>query len=167
MVSANDVRKIYRYNREVLEKFCRRLERLPWSFVSQDRETTWHSMAGVFDHIVGVIDRWLNYVVQGASADESSSGRKWDSLTSMREVRAYMEAVWKGVDPLLNGLTDARLRRKVKAPWQPKACSLEDALLQVTFEEAHHLGEIIAMLWQIDKQPPEMTWLWTHWNLAK
>jgi uncharacterized damage-inducible protein DinB len=167
MVNAKDFRKIYRYNREVLEKFCRRLERLPWSVVSKDREVTWHSMAGVFDHVVGVIDGWLNYVVQGARADESLANRSWDSLTSMREIRAHMKTVWRKVDPLLKELSDAQLRRKVRAPWQPKACTLEDALLQVTFEQAHHLGEIIAMLWQVDKSPPEMTWLWTNWNLAK
>jgi uncharacterized damage-inducible protein DinB len=167
MTRTKDIRKIYRYNRVVMEKFCRRLENLPWAVVSKDRGATWHSMAGVFRHTVGVIDGWLNYVAQGASADASMAQRDWDSLTSMKEVRKYMENVWAGVDPLLDGLSDAKLRRRVRAPWQPKACSLEDALFQVTFEEAHHLGEIIAMLWQIDKRPPEMTWLWTHWNLAK
>src|SRR2546423_11034276 len=28
---------------------------------------------------------------------------------------------------------------------------LRDALLQVTFEQAHHTGELIALLWQIDR----------------
>ena len=37
--------------------------------------------------------------------------------------------------------------------------ALRDALLQVTFEQAHHTGELIALLWQIDVEPPEMTWI--------
>jgi uncharacterized damage-inducible protein DinB len=69
------------------------------------------------------------------------------------------------MERLLRGLTDASLRRKLRAPWQPKACSLEDALMQVTLEQAHHTGEIIAMLWQEDLHPPEMTWLGTTWGL--
>src|SRR5574337_1084268 len=66
---------------------------------------------------------------------------------------------------LLATLTDASLRRTVKAPWQPKACPLGDALIQVTLEQAHHLGEIIAMLWQKDIELPGMTWLATNWWL--
>ena len=30
---------------------------------------------------------------------------------------------------------------------------------QVTLEQAHHLGELIALFWQIDVEPPEMTWI--------
>ncbi len=165
MSRADDFRKIYAYNRQVLEVFCRRLERLPWSTVSKDRGVTWHSMAGVFNHVLGVYDGWLNFVVQGESADDEAHRRRWDALTSMAELRAFLERLWPGVQHLLDGLTDASLRRSVRAPWQPQACSLEDALMQVTLEQAHHTGEIIAMLWQEDLPPPEMTWLGTTWGL--
>ena len=165
MPSADDFRKIYAYNREVLEAFYRRMSRLPWAVVAKDREVTWHSMAGVFQHILGVYDGWLNFVVQGARADEAAGGRSWTSLKSMKDLRPYMDDVWRGVDRVMSGLTDAGLRRKVKAPWQPRACSLADALAQVTVEQAHHIGEIIAMMWQEDIRPPEMTWLGTNWHL--
>ena len=165
MLRADDFRKIYAYNRQVLEVFCRKLERLPWSIVSKDRGVTWHSMAGVLNHVLGVYDGWLNFVAQGASADDAAHRRAWDQLTSMAEVRAFLETLWPGVDRLLRGLTDASLRRRVRAPWQPKACTLEDALMQVTLEQAHHTGELIAMLWQEDLHPPEMTWLGTNWGL--
>lgn len=165
MVTAADFRKIYRYNRSVMDAFARKLERLPWAVVSRDRETTWHSMAGVFHHIVGVYDGWLCYLAQDQDVEEAMAAKRWDQLTSMREVRRFHEAVWNQVDILMASLTDARLKRKIKAPWQPKACSLEDALMQVTFETAHHLGEIIAMLWQEDIEPPGMTWLGINWAL--
>lgn len=165
MLSPDDSRRMYAYNRRVLEVYLRKLERLPWSVVSKDRGVTWHSMAGVFKHILGVYDGWLNYVIQGASADPVAWKRPWKSLGAMQEIRPYFEAVWARADRLLDGLTEASLRRKVKAPWQPKACPLADALMQVTLEQAHHLGEIIAMLWQEDIRPPEMTWLGTNWAL--
>lgn len=165
MIGAEEYRKIFAYNRQVLEVYCRKLERLPWSVVSKDRGVTWHSMAGVLYHVIGVYDGWLNFVAQGESADDAAHERTWDSLTSMKEVRAFLEKTWPGVQRLVDGLTDASLRRKVKAPWQPKACPLADALLQVTIEQAQHTGEIIAMLWQEDLRPPEMTWLGTNWGL--
>ena len=34
-----------------------------------------------------------------------------------------------------------------------------DALAQVTLEQAHHVGELIALFWQQDVEPPEMTWI--------
>ncbi len=165
MIGAEAWRKIFAYNRQVLEVFCRRLERLPWAVVSKDRGVTWHSMAGVFWHVLGVHDGWLNFVVQGDNSFEAAHRRSWDSLTSMEEARAFLDGMWPGIQRLLEGLTDASLRRSVRAPWQPKACPLDDALMQVTIEQAQHTGEIIAMLWQEDLRPPEMTWLGTNWGL--
>ncbi len=165
MPTAQEFRKIFTYNRQVLEAFTRKLERLPWSVVAKDRGVTWHSMAGVLYHVIGVYDGWLNFVAQGAAADDAAHERTWDSLTSVKEVRDFLEATWPGVERLLAGLNDASLKRKVRAPWQPKACPLSDALMQVTLEQAHHTGEIIAMLWQEDLHPPEMTWLGTNWGL--
>ena len=34
-----------------------------------------------------------------------------------------------------------------------------DVLLHIMTEELHHRGEIIAILWQQDLQPPDMGWL--------
>ncbi len=162
MATAQEFRRIYAYNFAVLDAFCRKLARLPWSVVSKDRGTTYHSMAGVFHHITRVYDAWLNYTVQGEMADWKMSRRRWDSFTSTEELRASLEKIMFRIDPFLEGLTDVELRRKVKAEWQPKACTVADALMQVTLEQAHHLGEIIAMLWQEDIRPPEMTWLATN-----
>jgi uncharacterized damage-inducible protein DinB len=36
---------------------------------------------------------------------------------------------------------------------------VKDVLIHVFTEELHHRGEIIAILWQMDIQPPDMGWL--------
>ena len=36
---------------------------------------------------------------------------------------------------------------------------VKDVLIHVITEELHHRGEIIAILWQINIQPPDMGWL--------
>jgi len=167
MPTPAEVRRTFRFNRAVLEGFEGKLRRLPWRVVAKDCEVTWHSMAGVYHHVLGVYDGWLNYVAQGRSADETMLMQRWSSLTSMNELVAYRMAVWEGIDRLLAGLTPARLQRKVKAPWQPKACTLADAFAQCTLEQAYHLGEIIAMLWQEDIEPPAMGWLETNRKLAE
>ena len=36
---------------------------------------------------------------------------------------------------------------------------VRDVLIHVTTQELHHRGEIIAILWQMNLQPPDMGWL--------
>ena len=165
MPTPAEVRRTFRFNREVQDRFEGRLSRLPWRTVAKDREATYHSMAGVFHHVLLVYDGWLNFVLQGKCADQTMV-KKWDALGSMAEIRAFRKGVWRGIDPVLKGLTQEHLRKKIKASWQPKACTLADAFMQVTLEQAYHFGEIIAMLWQEDIEPPAMGWLETNWRLA-
>jgi len=35
---------------------------------------------------------------------------------------------------------------------------VEDVLLQVAIENISHMGELIALLWQFDKEPPFLQW---------
>ena len=51
------------------------------------------------------------------------------------------------------------LERPVQPAWKERPHPLRDALVQVTLEQAHHVGELIAMFWQQDVEPPEMTWI--------
>src|SRR5207247_2288014 len=37
--------------------------------------------------------------------------------------------------------------------------TVKDVLIHVMAEELHHRGEIIAILWQMNIQPPDMGWL--------
>ena len=59
----------------------------------------------------------------------------------------------------LGKLAEKDLDRGVQPEWKTRPHALRDALLQVTFEQAHHLGELIALFWQQDVEPPEMTWI--------
>ena len=36
---------------------------------------------------------------------------------------------------------------------------VKDVLINIITEELHHRGEIIAILWQMNIQPPDMGWL--------
>ena len=40
-----------------------------------------------------------------------------------------------------------------------RTSQVKDVLIHVFTEELHHRGEIIAILWQMDIQPPDMGWL--------
>jgi uncharacterized damage-inducible protein DinB len=78
---------------------------------------------------------------------------------SMEDMDRFMKKVWKGVDKLIDGLDEKALTKQVSAAWLPGEHRLADVLMQVTMEQAHHLGEMICLLWQIDVEPPEMIWI--------
>jgi len=40
-----------------------------------------------------------------------------------------------------------------------RTTKVRDVLIHVITEELHHRGEIIAILWQMNFQPPDMGWL--------
>ena len=77
----------------------------------------------------------------------------------MADLRAYMNKVIAKEQALLKSLKDQDLERPVQPTWKKRPHPLRDALMQVTFEQAHHLGELIALVWQQDIEPPEMTWI--------
>jgi len=74
-------------------------------------------------------------------------------------MKEFMPKVFAGVNAFMQELDDEDLSRKISVPWMEGKHELQDVLMQVTLEQAHHLGEIIALLWQLNIEPPEMTWI--------
>lgn len=159
MVSADDFRSIYEYNWRVLRDYADGLAKLPRDAVVKNREATYHSMKNVFHHILSVHDGWLNVTVQGQSADPEMRKRDFDDVESMEPLRAYLEKIIAKEGAFLEKLATKDLERPVQPEWKERPHPLRDALMQVTFEQAHHLGELIALFWQMDIEPPEMTWI--------
>jgi len=156
---ADDFRRILSYNRLVLHAFFNTLEMLPWEMVSRNLEASHNSMKDVFVHILTVYDGWLNHTRVGETAGVPESELDESHFQSMDDIKRYMVHVETGVDKLMEELNDALLSSPIKVDWWEKDHTLSDALMQVTLEEAHHVGELIALLWRQDIEPPEMTWI--------
>ncbi len=159
MVSVADFREIYEYNWRVLRDYCDALAKLPVDELEKNREATHESLKNVFHHILSVRDGWLNVTAQGASADPVMREKDFDDVPSMDDLRRYMEKIIAKEKRFVTKLTDKDLDRSVQPEWKTRPHPLRDALMQVTLEQAHHTGELIALLWQIDVEPPEMTWI--------
>ena len=159
MLAVADFRSVYEYNWRVLRDYCEALEKLPDSELVKNREATHHSLKNIFHHVLSVHDGWLNVTAQGASAAPTVREMDFDEVRSMDILRDYMEKIIAKEERFLANLSDEDLDRGVQPEWKARPHSLRDALLQVTFEQAHHIGELIALFWQIDTEPPEMTWI--------
>ena len=154
------LRALVRYNRAVFDRFVRRLRRLPWKEVVRNREIGHRTLFDTLVHILIVQEGWLVYLV-GDRVDEMADRFRGENAlpTTWPQFDRFAERVWTGVDAAARQLRPSGLGRRVRAPWMPGRYTVRDAFLQVTMEEAHHLGEIIGALWQDDRAPPPMTWI--------
>lgn len=155
-------RRLFRYNRRVFERFVRRIRRLPWREVQRQREIGHQSYFATLVHILNVHEVWLGYILTGRSSDAELQRLFDDAARRPKDWRAfarYARRVWALEADYLDPVTSRALRRPVHVFWMPGRYVASDGLLQVSFEQAHHLGELIGALWQQEIAPPEMTWI--------
>jgi len=159
MICADDFRAIFSYNEKVLRAYFDTLSMLPWDTVAKNVEASHYSMKNIFVHILSVYNGWINYNALGKSNEIPTAEHDYENYHSMSQVNDFMLKVLAGVSTFMKRLTNDGLSKKITAPWMEGEIELRDVLMQVTFEQAHHLGEIIALLWQSNIEPPEMTWI--------
>ncbi len=159
-ISADTARRILVYDRAVFERFERRIRRLPKRGAFEDRGIGHLSYFATLVHVLNVHEAWLVYVVPGRTAEfvrTHAEPRRHPS--DWAGFRRYSSEVWQGLERFAEQATDRSLARRVQAPWMPGRYTVGDAVLQTSFEEAHHLGELIGALWQQDRRSPDMTWI--------
>jgi uncharacterized damage-inducible protein DinB len=159
-VTVDTARALAAYNAAAFRKYARAARRLPWRVVSANRGTGHLSIFGTLVHILNVHEVWLLYIVQGKTKELDRLFRQtYRRPTTWAGFNAYSKLVWNGLRQYYAALTPTTLGRRVQAPWMPGIYRVGDAILQATFEQAHHLGEIIAIYWQRDVEPPQMMWI--------
>jgi uncharacterized damage-inducible protein DinB len=157
--SVRTVRRLVAYNHSVFLRFERSLARRPWKELVADRGIGHLSLKDTLVHILNVEEAWVVAIAQKRWEIFDQNGRQPNEVGSWKELRAYRGRVWAEVGAFLSKVTERSLTGRVKAPWMPGRYTLEDAFFQVTIEQAHHLGEVIAVYWQADRAPPDMTWI--------
>jgi uncharacterized damage-inducible protein DinB len=159
-ITVETAQRLAAYNATAFRRYARAAQRLPWRDASADRRIGHRSFFGTLVHILNVHEVWMIYIVQGRTRELDELFRQTDRRpTTWAGFNAYSKRVWAGLKHYYATLTPATLEQRVKAPWMPGSYTVGDAVLQTTFEQAHHLGEIIAIYWQRDREPPEMTWI--------
>jgi uncharacterized damage-inducible protein DinB len=159
-LSPEQARQLFEYNFRVFDRFVRRVRRLPWRAARRAREIGHQSLFQTLVHILNVHEVWIAFILQLPDAeldkhiaDPARRPQDW------KQFRVYHARVEAAIRAYLARLTPRELARPVRAWWMPGEYTVSDALLQTTFEQAHHLGEIIGALWQDDIPSPPMTWI--------
>jgi uncharacterized damage-inducible protein DinB len=152
-----DVRELLNYNEEVRHRYFDALSKLPWNELIKNREASFNSIRNIFIHTLRAADHWLDLLLK----EKPQQRREFDEYETIEDVRKYMEHVEARMREYTSSLTPEGLLNKYKIRndlGETVEVTAEDVLIHVFEEEVHHRGELIALLWQMEIEPPVMGW---------
>jgi uncharacterized damage-inducible protein DinB len=83
----------------------------------------------------------------------------------MAAVVNHLYEVEKLTRAYLKGLTQQDFEKRVDfvlSSGRTFDLSIEECLLQSFTEQLYHMGELVALLWQENVEPPRMQWFWNN-----
>jgi uncharacterized damage-inducible protein DinB len=155
-----DPRTLLEYSHALRNRYLEQLATLPWGEVVRGRGASFDSLRNILLHTLDAEDRMVNYVIPGRVKDWVS--RSPDDFQDTASIRRRVKEVESKTNVYVAQITPAELERKVeylRPGMPPLTVRVEDILIHVVLENIHHFGELIALLWQIDVEPPHMGWI--------
>ncbi|MFZ1024372.1 MAG: DinB family protein [Thermoplasmata archaeon] len=156
------IRKWYAYNTAARHGYFETLSKLPAAEPSRDRGASFPTMLDILGHSMGGIESWI--VRMSALTGERFAPYDGPESVSLDDLRKYERATEEQVDRFFSRLTDKDLDRTFLVPKLPPwwdedfTAGVRSTLLHVIEHELQHRGELNALLWQIDVDPPIMDW---------
>ena len=157
------IEELHQYSSRVRSNFANKLAELPWSEVEKNREASFYSMKNILLHMIDNEDWMVNWVIHDKSKDYVR--RKSEEYTSMKMIQDHLEEVEEKSAQYFAKLDVPELSRRVKlttSAGQTFDLTVEECLFQSFTEQIYHLGELIALLWQDNVEPPKMQWFWNN-----
>jgi uncharacterized damage-inducible protein DinB len=156
----DEARRLFDYLIDARERFLATFREIGWEEFSKDREASWHSMLGIFLHILEVEASWLHYALQGSPLADSrdlnpAEYSNFDQLTVLNsEISSKTIAILEG----LKG-QDLSMVVAFKERSGTTRRKKEKVLMHAFVDEIAHVGEFVCLLWQLDVKPPFIDWL--------
>lgn len=157
------IQELHSYSSRVRRRFTSKLAELPWEEVEKDRKGSFHSMKNILLHIIDNEDWIVNWVIPGKAADYMR--RKSAEYTNMQMVTDHLDEVEERTRSYIKSIQEGELESRVKftiSSGETFDLSVEESLFQSFTEQLYHIGELIALLWQMDVEPPRMQWFWNN-----
>ena len=157
------IQELFEYSRRVRHSFATKLSELQWEQVEKNREASFYSMKNILIHMIDNEDWIVNWVIPGKP--DKYSRRKSEEYTNMGKVLEHLAEVEERTKLFLQNIDERELNRKVNfvlSSGKAFDLSVEECLIQSFTEQLYHLGELIALLWQENVEPPKMQWFWNN-----
>lgn len=156
------IRKWYAYNAAARQGYFATLSKLPPEELKRDRGASFPTLLDILGHSTGGIETWI--VRMSALVGEPFPHCDLPEPESLDDLRKYDRWVEEKVDQFFSRLSDKDLDRTFLVPKMPPwwdedfTSGVRSTLLHVIEHELQHRGELNALLWQIDVDPPILDW---------
>ncbi len=129
------------------------LEKLEATLLAEDTGASFRSPLGILTHMANVEQAWMDVVEDSPPQWARHSTKKWDTLAP---VKAYVEESRVRTHGIIGVMSEEDLARDHPAvgPFAKQAFSAEEILFTIITHECFHRGELLALLWQKDVEPP-------------
>jgi uncharacterized damage-inducible protein DinB len=140
-------------------------EKVPAGELSRDRGASFPSLLNIMAHSQGALYFWTQNCAPDAFPPPEPEVGDPPSLAQLTEFESYLQ---RHVGRFVGALTETDLRRTIRRPKGRSSdheCDLpvREVLWHLVEEELQHLGELNALLWQIDVDAPVYSWTrWAH-----
>ncbi len=166
----NLIREWYHYNSTVRKRYFQVISKLPEAELTKDRGASFPSILDIFTHVLDAYRWWFLYVYTDKVRERKRIGGTGLRLDEIEQEEHKIDSF---VNRFLQKLSTKDLAKAVV--WHevdPKGkrwtikITMRDMLWQLVGEELQHRGELNALLWQIDIDPPITEWV-DFWTVAK
>ena len=145
------IRELYRYNGQVRKKYLSTIWRLPLKQRYRSRGASYPSVVDIYLHVLDAYRWWFRTVyAHDTNWTEYPIGQRFTrgrAVAEERKTDRFVQAVLAKVRP-------QDLSRTLAIPGSRRRISLRVLLLHMAEEELQHRGEMNALLWQSDIDPP-------------
>ncbi len=146
------IRELYRYNSAVRQKYLRAIWKLPPQQRYKSRGGSFPSLVDIYMHVLDAYRWWFISVYRnGKPFEEYPIGQRFTKSEAVTETYAVDRLIQKTLREVgsrgLSKTVSWRGRRPFRIP-------VRKMLIHMMEEELQHRGEMNALLWQIDIDPP-------------
>jgi len=146
------IRELYLYNSRVRQKYLTAIWKLPPRQRYRNRGASFPSLVDIYMHVLDAYRWWfLSVYGRGKTFDEYPLGQRYSKSEAQKETAAVDRLISK----TLREIGPRGLTRRVS--WRGRRSfevSVRTMLIHMVEEELQHRGEMNALLWQLDVDPP-------------
>jgi uncharacterized damage-inducible protein DinB len=144
------IRELYSYHFRKLQSYLRKIWSLPVKERYRDRGATFPSLVDMYLHILDDYRFWFIQAYTGQSFQDFPLGIRLSRAEAQRATRE----VERMVSNFLKRLRPKDLDRRFYIQVDKRYIKIRSMLLQMIEGDLQHKGELNALLWQMDIEPP-------------
>jgi len=150
------IKEFYRYNSYVRKKYLKALEKLPREELVRDRGASDPSMLDIFVHVLGAYEYWL--MNRYPALPKEGFENEVNTLEGAIEEERKLDSL---ILNFVEGLDDQKIETSFETSdstdrWR---FTVKQMLWHLVEEELQHRGELNALFWQMNIDPPVTDWL--------